>query len=103
MTKVGSFGYKLTESTLFTSFIERRHQLIDEPQLIFFDESIDKKKAKKDAKIIEKPTNIRYIVAEHPKPQQEKKIFKYDTFPSILERQVIKQEEIKIELDVACE
>jgi len=24
MTKVGSFGYKLTESSIFTSFIERR-------------------------------------------------------------------------------
>ena len=31
MTKVGSFGYKLTEGTLFTSFIERRHQLAVEP------------------------------------------------------------------------
>ena len=58
--------------------------MIDAPELIFFDESLDKKKAKKDSKIIEKPANIRYIVAEHPKPEQEKKMFKYDNFPSIL-------------------
>jgi hypothetical protein len=31
MTKVGSFGYKLTEGTLFTSFIERRYQYHDDP------------------------------------------------------------------------
>ena len=67
---MGSFGYKLTESTLFTSFIERRSQLIDSPELVFFDESIDKKKAKKDSRIIEKPANIRYIVVEHPKPEK---------------------------------
>jgi hypothetical protein len=26
MSKVGSFGYKFTEGTIFTSFIERKHQ-----------------------------------------------------------------------------
>jgi hypothetical protein len=30
MTKVGSFGYKMTESMLFTSFIERRYQYSDD-------------------------------------------------------------------------
>jgi hypothetical protein len=40
MTKVGSFGYKLTEATIFTSFIERKHQFQDDPELLFFDDSI---------------------------------------------------------------
>lgn len=68
MTKVGSFGYKMTQSTLFTSFIERRHQYYDDPELTFFDESLDRKKSKKDSKLIEKPANIRYNVAAHPQP-----------------------------------
>ena len=66
MTKVGSFGYKMTESMLFTSFIERRYQYSDDAELIFFDESLDKKKSKKDSRLIEKPANIRYNVAKHP-------------------------------------
>lgn len=52
MTKVGSFGYKLTEGTIFTSFIERRHQFHDDPELLFFDACIDKKKSKKELKLI---------------------------------------------------
>jgi hypothetical protein len=52
MTKVGSFGYKLTEGTLFTSFIERRHQYTDDPELVFFDECLDKKKGKKDIRLL---------------------------------------------------
>lgn len=37
MTKVGSFGYKFTESSIFTCFIERRYQNANDPQLNFFD------------------------------------------------------------------
>jgi hypothetical protein len=68
MSKVGSFGYKFTEGTIFTSFIERKHQYIEDKELIFFDSCLDKKKAKKDAKLIEKIINIRYIVSKHPEP-----------------------------------
>lgn len=99
MTKVGSFGYKLTEGTLFTSFIERRHQFPEEPELVFFDECIDKKKAKKDSRLIEKPTNIRYNVASHPKPQEEKKTYQYDRFPSIIGKALIKEADIHIQVD----
>jgi hypothetical protein len=47
MTKVGSFGYKLTESSIFTSFIERRFLNYHDPELLFFDECIERKKSKK--------------------------------------------------------
>jgi hypothetical protein len=99
MTKVGSFGYKLTEGTLFTSFIERRHQFAEDPELSFFDESIDRKKSKKEVRLIEKPSNIRYNVAEHPKPEASKQVFQYDRFPSILERQAVKESEVVLQID----
>ena len=41
---------------------------------------------KKGCKLIEKPANIRYNVAEHPKPEAHKQTFQYDCFPSILEK-----------------
>lgn len=52
MSKVGSFGYKFTEGTIFTSFIERRHQFAEDPELRFFDDSLDRKRANKNAKLI---------------------------------------------------
>jgi hypothetical protein len=70
MSKVGSFGYKFTEGTIFTSYIERRHQYTEDTELIFFDSCLDKKKAKKDVKLIEKIINIRYIVSKHPDPEK---------------------------------
>lgn len=47
MTKIGSFGYKFTESSIFTSFIERKFQRLNESQISFFDECIERKKSKK--------------------------------------------------------
>lgn len=47
MTKIGSFGYKFTESSIFTSFIERKFQRLNESQTSFFDECIERKKSKK--------------------------------------------------------
>ena len=90
MSKVGSFGYKFTEGTIFTSFIERRHQIIEDAEMMFFDECLDKKKAKKDVKLLEKISNIRYIVAKHPEPESVKGVFVYEKFPSILGKQPIK-------------
>jgi len=52
MSKVGSFGYKFTEGTIFTSFIERKHQFADDAEFKFFDESLDRKKSNKNAKLI---------------------------------------------------
>jgi hypothetical protein len=89
MTKVGSFGYKLTEGTIFTSFIERRHQFQEDPELLFFDACIDKKKSKKEVRLIEKPANIRYNVAKHPEPETIKTVYAYDSFPSILGKALI--------------
>lgn len=86
MSKVGSFGYKFTEGTIFTSFVERKHQFADDPELRFFDDSLDRKRSNKNAKLIEKIANIRYIVAKHPEPEQVKAVFAYDRFPSILGR-----------------
>lgn len=37
MTKIGSFGYKFTESSIFTSFIERKYQNPSHPEVLFFD------------------------------------------------------------------
>jgi hypothetical protein len=70
MSKVGSFGYKFTEGTIFTSFIERKHQFVEDTELIFFDSCLDKKKSKKDLKLIEKISNIRYIVSKNPEPEK---------------------------------
>lgn len=96
MTKVGSFGYKLTESALFNSFIERRYQFAEDPEFLFFDSCIDKKRGKKETKLLEKPSNIRYTVASHPEPESSKKIYHYDSFPSILDQSILKQEEISL-------
>ena len=84
MSKVGSFGYKFTEGTIFTAFIERHSHLSEDPELLFLDQSLDRKKAKKEAKLIEQVTNLRYIVAEHPAPESVKGVYSYDRFPSIL-------------------
>lgn len=99
MSKVGSFGYKFTEGTIFTSFIERKHQFAEDPELRFFDDSLDRKRSNKNAKLIEKVSNIRYIVAKHPEPEQAKTTYVYDKFPSILGRQPLKEEEISVEVD----
>jgi hypothetical protein len=49
--------------------------------------------------LIEKPTNIRYNVAQHPKPQADKKIYQYDRFPSIISKVAIKETDINIQVD----
>ncbi len=91
MSKVGSFGYKFTEGTIFTSFIERKHQFSEDPELRFFDDSLDRKRSNKNAKLIERISNIRYIVAKHPEPESIKATFTYDRFPSILGRESMKE------------
>jgi hypothetical protein len=99
MSKVGSFGYKFTEGTIFTSFIERRHQFAEDFELRFFDDCLEKKKSNKNAKLIEKVSNIRYIVAKHPDPEAVKTIYAYEKFPSILGKEVIKEDEISLDLE----
>lgn len=99
MSKVGSFGYKFTEGTIFTSFIERRQQHPEDPELHFFDDSLDKKRSNKNAKLIEKVANIRYIVAKHPEPEPQKVTFSYDRFPSILGRKHIREDDIAVEVE----
>lgn len=47
MTKVGSFGSKFTESSIFTAFIEKRQRSPFAPEIKFFDACIEKRKAKK--------------------------------------------------------
>lgn len=54
MNKVGSFGYKFTEGTIFTAFLERRYQNANDLVANFFDECLDKKKSKKDAEVLTK-------------------------------------------------
>ena len=49
--------------------------------------------------MIEKPTNIRYTVAQHPKPQPDKKIYQYERFPSIIGNFIIKEADINIQID----
>lgn len=38
MTKIGSFGYKFTETSIFTHFIEKRCRNPQDPYFAFFDE-----------------------------------------------------------------
>ena len=52
MTKVGSFGCKFTESTIFASFIEKRNRNPNSPEIKFFDACIEKRKAKKETSFI---------------------------------------------------
>lgn len=52
MTKIGSFGYKFTESSIFTSFIEKKYQSPNHPEAIFFDDCIERKKSKKETSFI---------------------------------------------------
>lgn len=99
MSKVGSFGYKFTEGTIFTSFVERKHQFSEDPELRFFDDSLDRKRSNKNSKLIERISNIRYIVAKHPEPEQIKTTFTYERFPSILERELMREEEIAVDVD----
>jgi hypothetical protein len=99
MSKVGSFGYKFTEGTIFTSFVERKHQFAQNPELRFFDDSLDRKRSNKNAKLIEKVSNIRYIVAKHPDPEPVKATYVYEKFPSILARPHLREEEISVEVD----
>ena len=40
MTKVGSFGFKFTESSIFTSFIEKRQRDPNAPEIVFCDNCI---------------------------------------------------------------
>lgn len=47
MTKIGSFGFKFTESSIFTAFIEKRQRDPNHPEIKFFDSCIEKRKAKK--------------------------------------------------------
>lgn len=47
MTKIGSFGFKFTQSSIFTAFIEKRQRDPNHPEIKFFDSCIEKRKAKK--------------------------------------------------------
>ena len=47
MTKIGSFGFKFTESSIFTAFIEKRQRNPTDPEIKFFDNCLEKRKAKK--------------------------------------------------------
>ena len=47
MTKIGSFGFKFTESSIFTAFIEKRQRNPNHPEIKFFDNCLEKRKAKK--------------------------------------------------------
>lgn len=52
MTKVGSFGYKFTETSIFSSFIENRVKDKDNQHYKFFEECLEAKKSKKETKFI---------------------------------------------------
>lgn len=65
MTKIGSFGYKFTESSIFTSFIERRYQNQNDPELVFFDDCIERKKNKKENAFIFPVVNKKYRVIKN--------------------------------------
>lgn len=47
MTKIGSFGVKFTESSIFTAFIERRQKNPNDPHIQFFDSCLERRKGKK--------------------------------------------------------
>lgn len=52
MTKIGSFGYKFTESSVFMYFMEKKYSKTVNPEIAFFDECLDRRKSKKDAVFI---------------------------------------------------
>lgn len=66
MTKIGSFGYKFTESSIFTSFIERKYQNPNSPEALYFDECIERKKNKKEASFIVPIQNKNYVTIKNP-------------------------------------
>lgn len=85
MTKIGSFGYKFTESSIFTSFIERKYQNPNSPEALFFDECIERKKSKKEASFIVPIQNKDYLMIKNPEvlPEEHGPFF-YQNFPSLL-------------------
>jgi hypothetical protein len=47
MNKIGSFGYKFTEGTIFSAYLERRSSNYSDPVANFLDDCLEKKKSKK--------------------------------------------------------
>ena len=85
MTKIGSFGYKFTESSIFISFIERKYNQPRNPEIAFFDECLDRRKSKKDAIFITAIENETYEMIKNPDPEPDNKgPYFYQHFPSLL-------------------
>lgn len=61
---------------------------------MFFDDAIEKRKAKKETRFIVPVKHTKYIVVPHPEPEKIKTIFSYDRFPSILD--TLHEEEIHL-------
>lgn len=52
MSKIGSFGYKFTETSIFSSFVETRAREPLNSHLIFFEQCLELKKSKKETHFI---------------------------------------------------
>lgn len=85
MTKIGSFGYKFTETSIFSTFIETRAREPKNAYFIFFQECLEKKKAKKEAKFITFSKNEKFWDCPFPNwPSQAGVYYSYQKLPSIL-------------------
>lgn len=99
MGKIGSFGYKFTETSIFSAFIETRAREHLNPHLIFFEQCLELKKSKKENHFIVYTRIDKFMDCPPPNwPIQPGVYYSYPNLPSIVKDEQLHQDDIDLEL-----